>query len=105
MLPVLFRSSALTFKSSWIVERLQKLFCNLSCLKNDFKNKRIKTQFNGTFQMNTEQEPETKVARVGARFAFKRILVFAVVLGLVAVVVGWYLQRGKRRSSLFERIR
>jgi len=50
MLPVFFRSSALTFKSSRILERLQKLFCNLYCLGNDFKNKRIKTQFNRTSQ-------------------------------------------------------
>jgi HlyD family secretion protein len=101
MLPVFFRSSALTFKSSWILERLQKLFCNLSRLGNDFKNKRIKTQFNRTFQMNTEQGPETKVARVGARVPLKKILVVAVVLGLVAAVAGWYLQRGNALTAAF----
>jgi HlyD family secretion protein len=51
--------------------------------------------------MNTEQGPETKVARVGARVPLKKILVVAVVLGLVAVVVGWYLQRGNAQTATF----
>jgi HlyD family secretion protein len=68
---------------------------------NDFKNKRIKTQFNRTFQMNTDQGPETTVARVGARVPLKKILVVAVVLGLVAVVAGWYLQRGNAQTAFY----
>jgi len=51
--------------------------------------------------MDKVQGSETNRARVGARVAFKRILVFAVVLGLVAVVVGWYLQRGNAQTAAF----
>ena len=51
--------------------------------------------------MDKVQGSETNRARVGARVAFKRILVFAAVLGLVAVVVGWYLQRGNAQTAAF----
>jgi HlyD family secretion protein len=51
--------------------------------------------------MNTDQGSETKVARVGARVPLKKILVVAVVLGLIAVVAGWYLQRGNAQTATF----
>jgi HlyD family secretion protein len=51
--------------------------------------------------MDKAQGSETNRARVGARSAFKRILVFAVVLGFIAVVVGWYLQRGNAQTETF----
>ena len=36
-----FEVQPLLLKSSWILKRLQKVFCNLSCEANDFKEKRI----------------------------------------------------------------
>jgi HlyD family secretion protein len=59
--------------------------------------------------MNTEQGPENNMARAGAldhssggrKQLVKRILTFAVLLGLVAVVVGWYLQRGNAQTATF----
>ena len=59
--------------------------------------------------MNKEQGPETDMARAGAedpllgrrKRLIKRILVAAVVLGLVAGVVGWYLQRGKGQTASY----
>jgi HlyD family secretion protein len=59
--------------------------------------------------MNTDQGPETNMARAGAadrssgrgKQMIKRILVFAVILGLVAGVVGWYLQRGSAQTPSF----
>jgi HlyD family secretion protein len=41
------------------------------------------------------------MARGGARNSFKRVIVIAVVLGLVAGVVGWYLQRGNAQTATF----
>ena len=51
--------------------------------------------------MNTEQGPVTPMARTRAVGPFKRILVVAVVLGLIAGVVGWYLQRGDAQIATF----
>jgi len=59
--------------------------------------------------MNKEQGSETRLAGNGAlepslgrrKRLIKRILVLAVVLGLVAGVAGWYLQRGNAQTATF----
>jgi HlyD family secretion protein len=59
--------------------------------------------------MNTDQGPETNMARAGTvdrspgrrKQMIKRILLFALILGLVAGVVGWYLQRGSAQTAAF----
>jgi HlyD family secretion protein len=59
--------------------------------------------------MNTEQGPETNTARAGAvnpssgrrKQLIKRILIVAVVLGLGAGVVGWYLQRENPQTASY----
>ena len=59
--------------------------------------------------MNTDQGPETNMAWAGEvdrssgrrKQMIKRILVFAVILGLVASVAGWYLQRGSAQTPSF----
>jgi HlyD family secretion protein len=51
--------------------------------------------------MNTAQGHETPMARGGARNTFKRIIIIVVVLGLIAGVVGWYLQRGNAQTETF----
>jgi HlyD family secretion protein len=59
--------------------------------------------------MNIEQGPETDMARAGAldstsgrpKRLIKRILVAAVVLGLAALGITWYLQRGNAQTASY----